>query len=137
MKEELKYTLMVAGMVFSWSIYYAVSKVMVSATGSALLAGFLLRAAALVFLTAQLLLDGSFSRLFHQVTGETLSDYVSAARVRRANELLRDSANKIGDIGEAVGFSSSANFSRFYRKMMGCTPQEYRDGLGRNTLHNG
>lgn len=66
MKEDLKYTLMVAGMVLSWSIYYAVSKLVVGATGSALLAGFLLRAAALVFLTVQLLLDKSFSRLFHQ-----------------------------------------------------------------------
>ena len=66
MKDELKYTLMVAGMVLSWSVYYAVSKVVVDRTGSALLAGFLLRSAALVFLTAQLLLDGSFQRLFHQ-----------------------------------------------------------------------
>ena len=57
---------MIGGMVLAWSIYYAVSKVVVGATGSALLAGFLLRAAALVFLTAQLLLDGNFSRLFHQ-----------------------------------------------------------------------
>ena len=66
MREDLKYTLMVIGMVVSWSIYYAVSKIVVDATGSALLAGFLLRTAALVFLTLQLLLDGNFSRLFHQ-----------------------------------------------------------------------
>ena len=66
MNEKLKYTLMVAGMVLSWSIYYAVSKVVVGATGSPLLAGFLLRSAALVFLTVQLVLDGSFSCLFHQ-----------------------------------------------------------------------
>jgi len=66
MKEDLKYTLMVTGMVLAWSIYYAVSKILVSLTGSALTAGFLLRLAALVFLTAQLLLDKSFARLFHQ-----------------------------------------------------------------------
>ena len=66
MREDLKYTLMVAGMVVSWSVYYAVSKIVVDATGSPLLAGFLLRTAALVFLTVQLLLDGSFRRLFHQ-----------------------------------------------------------------------
>ena len=66
MKEDLKYSLMVIGMVVSWSIYYAVSKVLVVATGSALLAGFLLRSAALVFLTIQLLADKYFARLFHQ-----------------------------------------------------------------------
>ena len=54
MKEDLKYTLMVIGMVVSWSIYYAVSKIVVDATGSARMAGFLLRTAALVFLTIQL-----------------------------------------------------------------------------------
>ena len=57
---------MVIGMVVSWSIYYAVSKVVVDATGSARLAGFLLRSAALVFLTIQLLADRNFTRLFHQ-----------------------------------------------------------------------
>ncbi len=66
MKEDLKYTLMVIGMVVSWSIYYAASKVVVSATGSPVLAGFLLRTTALVFLTVQLLADKNFSRLFHQ-----------------------------------------------------------------------
>ena len=66
MRENLKTTGMFGGMILAWSIYYAVSKVLVGATGSALLAGFLLRTSALVFLTLQLLLDGSFSRLFHQ-----------------------------------------------------------------------
>ena len=66
MKGTLKNAGMIGAMVVSWSIYYAVSKIMVGATGSAFLAGFLLRCAALVFLTAQLLMDGNFKRLFHQ-----------------------------------------------------------------------
>ncbi len=69
------------------------------------------------------------SRLFKQTTGETISDYIGAVRVHKANEMLRSQKHKIGEIGIAVGFSSSANFTRFYRKMMGCTPQEYRDRL--------
>lgn len=74
------------------------------------------------------------SRLVHQVTGETLSDYISAVRIRRANQLLKNSSVRINDVGEAVGFSSTANFCRFYRKMMGCSPQEYRDRLAHSTL---
>ena len=50
MKKHLGDVGMIAGMVLAWSIYYAVSKRMVSATGSPFAAGFLLRAAALVFL---------------------------------------------------------------------------------------
>ena len=63
---KFKSAFMIGGMVIAWAIYYAVSKVMVSLTGSAFMAGFLLRSAALVFLTVQLIADGSFSRLFHQ-----------------------------------------------------------------------
>ena len=66
MKQSLKTAFLFGGMILSWSIYYAASKVLVGETGSPLLAGFLLRLAALLFLTAQLVLDGSFSRLFHQ-----------------------------------------------------------------------
>lgn len=60
---------MIGGMVTAWAIYYAVSKAMVSLTGSAFMAGFLLRAAALVFLSAQLLADGAFKRLLRQGRG--------------------------------------------------------------------
>ena len=72
MKSSLKNAGMIGAMVVSWSIYYAVSKVLVGATGSPLLAGFLLRSAALLFLTAQLLLDGNFSRLIHQGKAVTI-----------------------------------------------------------------
>lgn len=75
------------------------------------------------------------SRLFHQLKGETLSDYVSNMRIQRANQLLKDSTNRIGDISAAVGFSTPANFSRFYRKMTGLSPQEYRDSLARSSLN--
>ena len=58
--------LMMLAMVLAWSVYYTVSKWMVDRTGSAYLTGFLLRSAALVFLTLQLLGDGNFPRLFRQ-----------------------------------------------------------------------
>ncbi|MBR0164746.1 MAG: DMT family transporter [Lachnospiraceae bacterium] len=63
MKGSLKYPMMIAGMVISWSVYYAVSKVVVDATGSPLLAGFFLRCAALLFLTAQVFFDGTIKRI--------------------------------------------------------------------------
>ena len=58
MKAKLASGGMIAGMIVAWSCYYAASKVLVGAAGSAFLAGFLLRAAALVFLTAQLCAGG-------------------------------------------------------------------------------
>ena len=66
MKERFKDIGMIAGMVLAWSVYYAVSKHMVNVTGSAFTTGFLLRAAALVFLTVHLAVSGGFSALFKQ-----------------------------------------------------------------------
>ncbi len=66
MKGRMKDVGMIAGMVVAWTIYYAVSKFTVDRTGSPYAAGFLLRAAALVFLTVQLAITGGFRDLFRQ-----------------------------------------------------------------------
>lgn len=66
MKERLRDVGMIAGMVIAWTAYYAISKFMVDRTGSPYAAGFLLRAAALVFLTVQLAATGGFKELFRQ-----------------------------------------------------------------------
>ena len=47
MRSSVRYPLMVLGMIVSWSAYYAVSKILVDATGSAVLTGAVLRTAAL------------------------------------------------------------------------------------------
>ncbi len=66
MKQRLHSGGMIGGMILFWSIFYAVSKYMVAEAGSPYLAGGLLRAAAWVFLTAQLLIERKFSNLFRQ-----------------------------------------------------------------------
>lgn len=65
----MKSAFMIGGMVVSWAVYYAVSKLMVSMTGSPFLAGLLLRCAALVFLTVQLFAVGGFKKLLEQKKG--------------------------------------------------------------------
>ncbi len=62
----LRNPLMILGMIVSWSVFYAISKVLVDATGSAVAAGAALRLFALVFLTAQLVFDKEVRLLFHQ-----------------------------------------------------------------------
>ena len=57
---------MIVGMVVSWSLYYTFSKIAVDRTGSAFLAGFLLRTGALIFLTIQLAMDGTLKGLLRQ-----------------------------------------------------------------------
>lgn len=66
MKGRFRDVGMIAGMVIAWTAYYAVSKFMVDRTGSPYATGFLLRSAALVFLTIQLAVTGGFKALFRQ-----------------------------------------------------------------------
>ena len=64
--KALRNPLMILGMIVSWSVFYAISKVLVDATGSAVAAGAALRLFALVFLTAQLVFNKEVRLLFHQ-----------------------------------------------------------------------
>lgn len=66
MSEKAKSAGMIAGMVISWSLYYTFSKIAVDMTGSASLAGFMLRTGALIFLTVQLALGGTLKGLLKQ-----------------------------------------------------------------------
>lgn len=67
------------------------------------------------------------SRLYKQMTGEGLSDYILAQRLLLAKELLSKRHMRIHDIAEALGFDSPAYFARFFKKQTGTTPTEYRE----------
>ncbi len=65
-------------------------------------------------------------RVFKKHTGYTPLAYHNYIRCERAKELLAGSGEEISEIGETVGFVSSAHFSHVFKKMEGCTPTEYR-----------
>ena len=67
------------------------------------------------------------SRLFKQVTGFNLSDYIIEKKLAKAKELLEQSHIKIHEIAKAVGYSSGPYFTKFFKKGANITPQEYRD----------
>ena len=58
--------LCIVGMIVAWTSYYLASDWAVEFTGSAFAAGMLLRAGALVFLTAYMLVRGKFAAVFRQ-----------------------------------------------------------------------
>ncbi|MBP1988652.1 response regulator transcription factor [Paenibacillus eucommiae] len=67
------------------------------------------------------------SRLYKQITGNGLSDYITEFRNMKAKELLKDSHLKVQEIAMELGYNSALAFIRFFKKqnqMM--TPQEYR-----------
>jgi two-component system, response regulator YesN len=67
------------------------------------------------------------SRLFKQVTGVNLTDYIYGKKTDKAKLLLEDPSLKIHEVASKVGYNSSTYFARFFKKMTGLNPQEYRD----------
>lgn len=59
--------------------------------------------------------------------GATFRGLVRAVRVDAATRLLRDSGNRLTDIGYACGFADSAHFSRDFKRATGLPPSAYRD----------
>ncbi|RCX13495.1 two-component system response regulator YesN [Anaerobacterium chartisolvens] len=82
----------------------------------------------LVRLAEQVYLNPSYlSRLYKQVTGTNLSDFIDNARRKKAKELLEKQSVKIHEVAKSVGYESAASFTRFFRKVAGCSPQEYHE----------
>ena len=64
--------------------------------------------------------------LFRQATGLSPKKYQMRARLVRAGKLLRDTELPVGTIAGQAGFESIFAFSKRFRKLLGCSPSEYR-----------
>lgn len=67
------------------------------------------------------------SHMYRQLSGESLSEFISSVKFNRSKELLKQNHMKILEISRAVGFESASNFTRFFRRLAGMSPQEYRE----------
>lgn len=77
-----------------------------------------------------------FRTIFRERTGITIYEYTTQIRMEKARELLQDEKQKIREIGEMVGYESSAHFGSVFRRRFGMTPNEYRRKIleGKNTV---
>jgi len=69
------------------------------------------------------------SRLFKQEIGVNLSVYIEDCKFKRAKELLKNNLLKISEVGMKIGYDAPHSFTRFFKRMTGMTPQDYRDVL--------
>ena len=65
------------------------------------------------------------SRIFKEITGFTIINYLNLTRIREAR-LLTDTDLKIVDIAESIGFESLTHFDRTFKKIMKLTASKYR-----------
>lgn len=76
------------------------------------------------------------SHVFTKVTGTSMKQYIITRKIDTANSMLTDTNSSIEDIGKAIGFTDSHNFSRAYKQVMGLTPSEYRNAFARRLTNH-
>ncbi|WP_337102633.1 helix-turn-helix transcriptional regulator [Paenibacillus sp. YIM B09110] len=69
------------------------------------------------------------SHLFKQYTGVSITDYVTARRIREACVLLGSSDKSVGQIAREVGRLSAPYFCKLFKKHKNMTPLDYRSAL--------
>ncbi|MCR2807293.1 AraC family transcriptional regulator [Paenibacillus soyae] len=67
------------------------------------------------------------SRVFRQETGVNFADYLSQYRLEVAKKWLRETNLTVTEIAERLKYNNPANFIRYFRKIEGITPGQYRD----------
>lgn len=69
-----------------------------------------------------------FSKLFKEEEGVNYIEYLTKIRIEKAKEMLGDPDNSIKAICKEVGYGDPNYFSRIFKKWVGQTPTEYREG---------
>jgi len=72
--------------------------------------------------------SGHLSRIFKRGTGSTFVDYLMRVRIKRAMELLRDPSVKVYEVADLVGYMDARYFAQVFKKIVGLTPREFKDG---------
>lgn len=67
-----------------------------------------------------------FCRIFHQVTGFTLKEYINSVRIRKAQQLLIETNSSISEISELVGYEDITGFGRTFKQITHSSPLQYR-----------
>lgn len=66
------------------------------------------------------------SKIFKEIYGTTVNNYLISKRITRAKQLLRFTDMTVEEISVAVGMGDANYFSRMFRKVEGISPREYR-----------
>ncbi len=67
-----------------------------------------------------------FHRVFHAVVGITFERYVTSRRLYHSAILIKESNERILDVGMKYGFGSQAAYTRAFKRQFGITPHQFR-----------
>ena len=70
------------------------------------------------------------SRIVRQVSGgRTVVDYINQLLLMEATYLLRQTSLSIAQIADRLHFAETTTFSRFFQRMKGMNPRQFRKGM--------
>lgn len=78
--------------------------------------------------------EQSFCRFFKKRTKKNFSQFLNAARISRACEMLRQTNKAITDIAYGCGYNSLSHFCRVFKEHTGMSPFGYRSRIGEKEL---
>ncbi|MCF7938571.1 MAG: response regulator [Spirochaetales bacterium] len=71
------------------------------------------------------------TRIYKKVTGSTPTKYIRDLKVNCAKKLLTERPDlEVKEVSIAVGFEDQGYFSRVFKSVVGCSPQEFREREG-------
>lgn len=67
------------------------------------------------------------SKLFKEITGVGIADYIRKYRIGKAKELIKTTNLKMDDIAKSVGISDARCFNGIFKRTEGIAPSKYRE----------
>lgn len=78
----------------------------------------------------------SFCRFFKKRTNKTFIQFLNEYRIGKACVLLVENKLSVTEIWYELGFNSSTNFNKIFKKIYHCTPMEYRKKYARDATQS-
>lgn len=66
------------------------------------------------------------ARLFKKQTNTSIINYITSYRMEKAKEFLQNPDIPIGTVASKVGYGNYSYFSKLFKDVVGCSPNEYR-----------
>lgn len=69
------------------------------------------------------------TQMFRKTTGFSCMQYLARLRMEQAKKLLHETDLKISEIAEKVGYDNPLYFSSYFKKWIGKSPSDYKEGF--------
>lgn len=73
--------------------------------------------------------ESYLSHLFKSKTGYSYLEYLRQHRIKKALELMRNQSRRINEVARDTGFRDMSYFSSLFKKYVGVSPSQYRNGI--------